>query len=62
MPTPTTSAPSPRPWWPRTACGRRLFKTGAGGQAVEYLGERERPVGTQGRMLQRALGVYLGRR
>lgn len=42
--------------------GRLLFKTGAGGRAVEYLGEWERPVGGQGRVLQRALGVYLGRR
>ncbi|WP_055528777.1 lipid II:glycine glycyltransferase FemX [Streptomyces graminilatus] len=42
--------------------GRLHFKTGAGGRAVEYLGEWERPVGSQGRMLQRALGVYLGRR
>lgn len=42
--------------------GRLRFKTGAGGRAVEYLGEWERPVGSQGRMLQRALGVYLGRR
>nr|WSY55486.1 aminoacyltransferase [Streptomyces sp. NBC_00886] len=41
---------------------RLLFKTGAGGRAVEYLGEWERPVGTQGKVLQRALGVYLGRR
>lgn len=42
--------------------GRLLFKTGAGGRAVEYLGEWERPVGSQGKVLQRALGVYLGRR
>jgi lipid II:glycine glycyltransferase (peptidoglycan interpeptide bridge formation enzyme) len=42
--------------------GRLRFKTGAGGRAVEYLGEWERPVGSQGRVLQRALGVYLGRR
>ncbi|MGY1499692.1 lipid II:glycine glycyltransferase FemX [Streptomyces sp. QTS52] len=42
--------------------GRLHFKTGAGGQAVEYLGEWELPVGSQGRMLQRALRVYLGRR
>ncbi|MEJ8669035.1 peptidoglycan bridge formation glycyltransferase FemA/FemB family protein [Streptomyces sp. MS1.AVA.1] len=42
--------------------GRLLFKTGAGGRAVEYLGEWELPVGSQGRVLQRALGVYLGRR
>lgn len=42
--------------------GRLLFKTGAGGRAVEYLGEWEQPVGSQGKMLQRALGVYLGRR
>jgi lipid II:glycine glycyltransferase (peptidoglycan interpeptide bridge formation enzyme) len=42
--------------------GRLLFKTGAGGRAVEYLGEWELPVGSQGKVLQRALGVYLGRR
>jgi lipid II:glycine glycyltransferase (peptidoglycan interpeptide bridge formation enzyme) len=42
--------------------GRLLFKTGAGGRAVEYLGEWERPVGSQGKVLQRALGVYLARR
>ncbi|MCZ4611447.1 peptidoglycan bridge formation glycyltransferase FemA/FemB family protein [Streptomyces sp. Lzd4kr] len=42
--------------------GRLLFKTGAGGRAVEYLGEWERPVGSQGKALQRAVGVYLGRR
>jgi lipid II:glycine glycyltransferase (peptidoglycan interpeptide bridge formation enzyme) len=42
--------------------GRLRFKTGAGGRVVEYLGEWERPVGLQGRVLQRALGVYLGRR
>ncbi|MBO1336619.1 peptidoglycan bridge formation glycyltransferase FemA/FemB family protein [Streptomyces sp. VRA16 Mangrove soil] len=42
--------------------GRLRFKTGAGARAVEYLGEWERPVGTQGRVLQRALGMYLGRR
>ncbi|MEH0424598.1 lipid II:glycine glycyltransferase FemX [Streptomyces sp. B21-083] len=42
--------------------GRLRFKTGAGGRPVEYLGEWELPVGSQGRMLQRALRVYLGRR
>ncbi|MEU6251896.1 peptidoglycan bridge formation glycyltransferase FemA/FemB family protein [Streptomyces sp. NPDC047043] len=42
--------------------GRLRFKTGAGGRAVEYLGEWERPVGSQGRVLQRAVRVYLGRR
>ncbi|WP_031487329.1 lipid II:glycine glycyltransferase FemX [Streptomyces bicolor] len=42
--------------------GRLHFKTGAGGRAVEYLGEWELPVGSQGKVLQRALGVYLGRR
>ncbi|NEC85201.1 peptidoglycan bridge formation glycyltransferase FemA/FemB family protein [Streptomyces sp. SID12501] len=42
--------------------GRLHFKTGAGGQAVEYLGEWELPVGSQGKLLQRALRVYLGRR
>jgi lipid II:glycine glycyltransferase (peptidoglycan interpeptide bridge formation enzyme) len=42
--------------------GRLRFKTGAGGRVVEYLGEWERPVGLQGRVLQRALAVYLGRR
>ncbi|MGW1210159.1 lipid II:glycine glycyltransferase FemX [Streptomyces sp. NPDC002499] len=42
--------------------GRLLFKTGTGGQAVEYLGEWERPVGTQGKALQRALSVYLARK
>lgn len=42
--------------------GRLHFKTGAGGRAVEYLGEWELPVGSQGKLLQRALGVYLGRR
>ncbi|MFI9758271.1 lipid II:glycine glycyltransferase FemX [Streptomyces sp. NPDC051963] len=42
--------------------GRLLFKTGAGGMAVEYLGEWERPVGTQGKVLQRALKAYLARR
>ncbi|HET6355124.1 lipid II:glycine glycyltransferase FemX [Streptomyces sp.] len=42
--------------------GRLSFKTGTGGRAVEYLGEWELPVGSQGKMLQRALGVYLGRR
>ncbi|MEU6148007.1 peptidoglycan bridge formation glycyltransferase FemA/FemB family protein [Streptomyces sp. NPDC047081] len=42
--------------------GRLGFKTGAGGRAVEYLGEWERPVGSQGKALQRALGIYLGRR
>lgn len=41
---------------------RLRFKTGAGGRAVEYLGEWELPVGSQGKVLQRALGVYLGRR
>ncbi|MDX3453733.1 peptidoglycan bridge formation glycyltransferase FemA/FemB family protein [Streptomyces sp. ME02-8801-2C] len=42
--------------------GRLRFKTGAGGRPVEYLGEWELPVGSQGRLLQRALRVYLGRR
>ncbi|MFG2548643.1 lipid II:glycine glycyltransferase FemX [Streptomyces sp. NPDC048581] len=42
--------------------GRLRFKTGTGGRAVEYLGEWELPVGSQGKVLQRALGVYLGRR
>ncbi|MEU9917182.1 peptidoglycan bridge formation glycyltransferase FemA/FemB family protein [Streptomyces sp. NPDC051001] len=42
--------------------GRLRFKTGAGGYAVEYLGEWERPVGSQGKVLQRALRAYLGRR
>ena len=42
--------------------GRLLFKTGAGGMAVEYLGEWEKPVGTQGKVLQRAVKAYLGRR
>ncbi|MFH0520216.1 lipid II:glycine glycyltransferase FemX [Streptomyces sp. M41] len=42
--------------------GRLRFKAGTGGRAVEYLGEWELPVGSQGRVLQRALGVYLGRR
>ncbi|MYW69111.1 peptidoglycan bridge formation glycyltransferase FemA/FemB family protein [Streptomyces sp. SID8379] len=42
--------------------GRLRFKTGTGGRAVEYLGEWELPVGPQGKVLQRALGVYLGRR
>ncbi|MBW8737575.1 MAG: peptidoglycan bridge formation glycyltransferase FemA/FemB family protein [Streptomyces turgidiscabies] len=42
--------------------GRLRFKTGAGGRAVEYLGEWELPVGSQGKLLHRALGVYLGRR
>lgn len=42
--------------------GRLVFKTGAGGRAVEYLGEWELPVGSRGKVLQRALGVYLGRR
>ena len=42
--------------------GRLHFKTGAGGRPVEYLGEWELPVGSQGKMLQRALRVYLGRR
>lgn len=42
--------------------GRLHFKTGAGGRVVEYLGEWERPLGTRGRVLQRAVGVYLGRR
>ncbi|MFE7274304.1 lipid II:glycine glycyltransferase FemX [Streptomyces sp. NPDC057623] len=42
--------------------GRLLFKTGAGGRTVEHLGEWELPVGSQGKVLQRALGVYLGRR
>ena len=42
--------------------GRLRFKTGAGGRAVEYLGEWELPVGSQGKVLQRALGAYLGRR
>ncbi|MYT72567.1 MULTISPECIES: peptidoglycan bridge formation glycyltransferase FemA/FemB family protein [unclassified Streptomyces] len=41
---------------------RLRFKTGAGGRAVEYLGEWELPVGPQGRVLQRALGFYLGHR
>jgi lipid II:glycine glycyltransferase (peptidoglycan interpeptide bridge formation enzyme) len=42
--------------------GRLRFKTGAGGRAAEYLGEWERPVGSQGKMLQRAVRAYLGRR
>ncbi|WP_405873561.1 MULTISPECIES: lipid II:glycine glycyltransferase FemX [unclassified Streptomyces] len=42
--------------------GRLRFKIGAGGRAVEYLGEWKLPVGSQGRVLQRALGAYLGRR
>ncbi|MFJ5259262.1 lipid II:glycine glycyltransferase FemX [Streptomyces sp. NPDC088387] len=42
--------------------GRLLFKTGAGGQAVEYVGEWELPLGGQGRLLHKALGVYLSRR
>ncbi|NNN33732.1 peptidoglycan bridge formation glycyltransferase FemA/FemB family protein [Streptomyces sp. S3(2020)] len=42
--------------------GRLRFKTGAGGHAVEYLGEWERPVGSQGKVLQRAVRAYLGRR
>ncbi|MFF7444855.1 MULTISPECIES: peptidoglycan bridge formation glycyltransferase FemA/FemB family protein [unclassified Streptomyces] len=42
--------------------GRLRFKTGAGGRAVEYLGEWERPVGSQGKVLQRAVRAYLGRR
>ncbi|MET7477881.1 peptidoglycan bridge formation glycyltransferase FemA/FemB family protein [Streptomyces sp. NPDC005648] len=42
--------------------GRLRFKTGVGGQAVEYLGEWERPVGSRGKVLQRAVGMYLGRR
>ncbi|MFI7342005.1 lipid II:glycine glycyltransferase FemX [Streptomyces sp. NPDC050085] len=42
--------------------GRLRFKTGTGGRVVEYLGEWELPVGPQGKVLQRALGVYLGRR
>ncbi|MCF1600301.1 lipid II:glycine glycyltransferase FemX, partial [Streptomyces muensis] len=33
--------------------GRLVFKTGAGGRAVEYLGEWELPVGSQGKVLQR---------
>ncbi|MFJ4714917.1 lipid II:glycine glycyltransferase FemX [Streptomyces sp. NPDC088785] len=41
---------------------RLRFETGAGGRAVEYLGEWELPVGHQGRVLQRALGFYLGHR
>ncbi|MFI7399795.1 lipid II:glycine glycyltransferase FemX [Streptomyces sp. NPDC049541] len=41
---------------------RLRFKTGAGGRAVEYLGEWELPVGSRGKVLQRALGAYLGRR
>ncbi|MGW1749880.1 lipid II:glycine glycyltransferase FemX [Streptomyces sp. NPDC002092] len=41
---------------------RLRFKTGAGGRAVEYLGEWKLPVGSQGKVLQRALGAYLGRR
>ena len=41
---------------------RLRFKTGAGGRAVAYLGEWELPVGSQGKVLQRALGAYLGRR
>ncbi|MEU6843740.1 peptidoglycan bridge formation glycyltransferase FemA/FemB family protein [Streptomyces sp. NPDC046716] len=41
---------------------RLRFKTGAGARAVEYLGEWELPVGPQGRVLQRALGFYLGHR
>ncbi|MCW8382316.1 lipid II:glycine glycyltransferase FemX [Streptomyces justiciae] len=40
--------------------GRLLFKTGAGGRVVEYLGEWERPVGSQGKVLQRAVRAYLG--
>lgn len=42
--------------------GRLRFKTGTGGRAVEYLGEWELPVGSQGKVLRRAVGVYLGRR
>lgn len=42
--------------------GRLRFKTGAGGLAVENLGEWERPVGSQGKVLQRAVRAYLGRR
>ncbi|MHC3472471.1 lipid II:glycine glycyltransferase FemX [Streptomyces sp. 7R007] len=42
--------------------GRLRFKTGAGGMAVEYLGEWERPVGAQGRVLQRAVRACLERR
>ncbi|MCH5677187.1 peptidoglycan bridge formation glycyltransferase FemA/FemB family protein [Streptomyces sp. CME 23] len=42
--------------------GRPRFKTGAGGRAVEYLGEWELPVGSQGKVLQRALNACLGRR
>ncbi|MGW3653739.1 lipid II:glycine glycyltransferase FemX [Streptomyces sp. NPDC000878] len=42
--------------------GRLHFKTGAGGRAVEYLGEWELPVGSQGKVLRRALGLYLARR
>ncbi|MDN3020733.1 peptidoglycan bridge formation glycyltransferase FemA/FemB family protein [Streptomyces sp. S.PB5] len=42
--------------------GRLRFKLGAGGMAVEYLGEWERPVGSQGKVLQRAVRAYLGRR
>lgn len=42
--------------------GRLRFKTGAGGRAVEYLGEWELPVGSQGKVLQRALNAFLGRR
>lgn len=42
--------------------GRLRFKAGTGGRAVEYLGEWERPVGGQGKVLQRAVRVYLGRR
>ncbi|MEV5610997.1 peptidoglycan bridge formation glycyltransferase FemA/FemB family protein [Streptomyces sp. NPDC052225] len=47
---------------PNRLLGRLRFKTGTGGRAVEYLGEWEIPVGARGRALQRAVGVYLGRR
>ncbi|MCW5249672.1 lipid II:glycine glycyltransferase FemX [Streptomyces sp. SHP 1-2] len=39
--------------------GLLRFKTGAGGEAVEYLGEWELPLN---RVLHRALGLYLSRR